>query len=78
MFSDRIFRIAFLFSIIAHGAFFFTNPNLSIIPRHKPPQTEVRYLKTKVEAKTQQQPRRAIRDDEARNRAPVPLLRPRK
>jgi len=51
MFSDKIFRIAFVTSLLVHGALLLSNPNLSAFPKQVPVQTEVRYLKNSTESK---------------------------
>jgi len=46
MFSERIFQITFLLSLIAHGIILFQNPNFSLFPALKKEETlEVSYLK---------------------------------
>ena len=46
MFSDRIFQIAFLVSLVAHAAILFQNPNLSLFsPDKKDQKLEVSYIK---------------------------------
>lgn len=47
MFSDRIFQIAFLVSLISHSVIFIQNANLNILPKNKIPQKiEISYIKT--------------------------------
>ncbi len=46
MFSNRVFQLTFLISLLIHGAIFIQNSNLPIFPRNKPEQKlEVSYLK---------------------------------
>jgi len=46
MFSERIFQITFLISLIAHGIILFQNPNFSLFPAlKKEERLEVSYLK---------------------------------
>ena len=49
MFSDRVFQIAFLVSLITHSVIFIQNANLNILPKNKLPQKiEISYIKTPV------------------------------
>lgn len=53
MFSDRVFQITFLVSLIAHGVILFQNPNLGLFPTSKNEQKlEISYIKTPPEVKT--------------------------
>lgn len=53
MFSNRVFQIAFLISLITHGVILFQNSNLNLFPANKKEQKlEVSYVKTPQEAKT--------------------------
>jgi len=63
MFSEKVFQIAFLISVITHGVILFQNPNLNPFPSHKQEQKlEVSYIKppqeTKTELKTQSPPKK--------------------
>ena len=54
MFSDNIFRIALLVSIIAHGAILLQNPDFSILPKPKKGQeVKISYVKTKPSSERQ-------------------------
>ena len=59
MFSNRVFQIAFLVSLITHGIIMFQNPNLNLSPANKKEQKiEVSYLKNIQ--KQQEEPQKAI------------------
>ena len=52
MFSNRLFQITFLISLIAHGVILFQNPNLTLFsPNKKEQKIEVSYLKPPEENK---------------------------
>jgi len=54
MFSNRVFQIAFLVSLIAHGVILFQNPNFTLFPQNKNEQKlELSYVKTPQEKKTE-------------------------
>lgn len=54
MFSNRVFQITFLISIIAHGVILFQNPNPNLFPKNKKEQKlEVSYVKPAQEIKTE-------------------------
>jgi outer membrane biosynthesis protein TonB len=55
MFSNRIFQICLLVSLITHGAILLQNPNLNLLPQDKnPKKVELRYLKKPQEIKVPQ------------------------
>ena len=63
MFSEKVFQIALLISVITHGVILFQNPNFNPFPSHKQEQKlEVSYIKppqeTKTELKTQSPPKK--------------------
>lgn len=50
MFSDKIFQLAFLISVVAHGAILFQNVNFPVFsPNKKEPQTQLVYVKKEKE-----------------------------
>ncbi|MFH1640330.1 MAG: TonB family protein [Candidatus Omnitrophota bacterium] len=52
MFSDRLFQISFLFSLIAHAVILFQNPHLAVFSSDKKEQKlEVRYIKNTLQRK---------------------------
>jgi TonB family protein len=54
MFSDKVFQIAFLISVITHGVILFQNPNFNHLPASKKEQKlEVSYIKSAQESKTE-------------------------
>lgn len=55
MFSDKVFQITFLISVIVHGVIFFQDSNLSLFSRVKTEQNlQVSYVKPPPETKTEQ------------------------
>lgn len=57
MFSDRLFQISLLISVIAHGVILFQNSNLAIFSRNKADRNlEVSYVKPLKEPKAAVQP----------------------
>lgn len=57
MFSDRVFQITFLISLITHGVILFQNPNLNLFPQNKKEQKlELSYVKNLPEPKDSLKP----------------------
>jgi TonB family protein len=59
MFSDRVFQITFLISLITHSVILFQNANLSLFNKVKPEHSlEVSYVKPPQETKREEKPYR--------------------
>ena len=72
MFSNRIFQIAFLISLLTHGVILFQNSNLTLFPRNKKEQNlEVVYLRNPRETKEFQ--KNAISKKEAPLKLPLKI-----
>ncbi|KPK98436.1 MAG: hypothetical protein AMJ95_04160 [Omnitrophica WOR_2 bacterium SM23_72] len=58
MFSDRVFQIALIISLLIHGAIFFQNPNLDLFPRSKESKKlSVSYVKPPQKPKPETKPK---------------------
>ncbi|KPK97281.1 MAG: hypothetical protein AMJ95_09940 [Omnitrophica WOR_2 bacterium SM23_72] len=58
MFSDRLFQISLIVSLLIHSVIFFHSPNLNLFPRPKEDkQTSVSYVKPDQESKPETKPK---------------------